>query len=72
MKTISVETLRVWLEEGRPVTILDVRPTGWTGRDRVCGWENQPDRGLAAAGTRVASAVSGRRHEGLESGLEHC
>jgi len=27
MKTISVETLRVWLEEGRPVTILDVRPT---------------------------------------------
>ena len=26
MKTISVETLRVWLEEGRPVTILDVRP----------------------------------------------
>src|SRR5260221_8819652 len=25
MKTISVETLRVWLEEGRPVTILDVR-----------------------------------------------
>ncbi len=27
MKTISVETLRTWLEEGRPVTILDVRPT---------------------------------------------
>ena len=27
MKTISVETLRVWLEEGCPVTILDVRPT---------------------------------------------
>ncbi len=27
MKTISVETLRAWLEEGRPVTILDVRPT---------------------------------------------
>src|SRR5579875_191787 len=26
MKTISVETLRTWLEEGRPVTILDVRP----------------------------------------------
>ncbi len=26
MKTISVETLRMWLEEGRPVTILDVRP----------------------------------------------
>ena len=27
MKTISVETLRVWLEEGYPVTVLDVRPT---------------------------------------------
>lgn len=26
METISVETLRLWLEEGRPVTILDVRP----------------------------------------------
>jgi glyoxylase-like metal-dependent hydrolase (beta-lactamase superfamily II)/rhodanese-related sulfurtransferase len=26
MKTIDVETLRTWLEEGRPVTILDVRP----------------------------------------------
>ncbi|HEY6407610.1 MAG TPA: MBL fold metallo-hydrolase, partial [Ktedonobacteraceae bacterium] len=31
MKTISVETLRAWLEEGRPVTVLDVRPTAeWT------------------------------------------
>src|SRR5258706_14083518 len=27
MMTIDVETLRVWLEEGRPVTVLDVRPT---------------------------------------------
>src|SRR5579864_636290 len=27
MMTIDVETLRIWLEEGRPVTILDVRPT---------------------------------------------
>ncbi len=27
METISVEILRTWLEEGRPVTILDVRPT---------------------------------------------
>ena len=27
MMTIDVETLRTWLEEGRPVTILDVRPT---------------------------------------------
>ena len=27
MMTIDVETLRVWLEERRPVTILDVRPT---------------------------------------------
>ena len=26
MKTLTVETLREWLEEGRPVTILDVRP----------------------------------------------
>src|SRR5204862_273836 len=26
MMTIDVETLRRWLEEGRPVTILDVRP----------------------------------------------
>jgi glyoxylase-like metal-dependent hydrolase (beta-lactamase superfamily II) len=26
MKTIDVETLRAWLEEGRPVTVLDVRP----------------------------------------------
>ena len=31
MKTISVEILRAWLEEGRPVTVLDVRPTAeWT------------------------------------------
>src|SRR5213080_3397155 len=34
MMTIDVETLRRWLEEGRPVTILDVRPTAeraeWT------------------------------------------
>jgi glyoxylase-like metal-dependent hydrolase (beta-lactamase superfamily II)/rhodanese-related sulfurtransferase len=27
MKTIDVETLRTWLEEGRPVTLLDIRPT---------------------------------------------
>src|SRR5437763_7606068 len=27
MEPIDVETLRTWLEEGRPVTILDVRPT---------------------------------------------
>jgi len=27
MLTIAVETLRAWLEEGRPVTVLDVRPT---------------------------------------------
>ena len=27
MKTIDVETLRRWLEEGQPVTVLDVRPT---------------------------------------------
>ena len=27
METIAVETLRTWLEEGRPLTILDVRPT---------------------------------------------
>jgi glyoxylase-like metal-dependent hydrolase (beta-lactamase superfamily II)/rhodanese-related sulfurtransferase len=27
MTTIDVETLRIWLEEGRPVTVLDVRPT---------------------------------------------
>ncbi len=27
MTTIDVETLRRWLEEGQPVTILDVRPT---------------------------------------------
>lgn len=26
MPIISVEALRAWLEEGRPVTILDVRP----------------------------------------------
>ena len=26
MESIAVETLRTWLEEGRPVTILDVRP----------------------------------------------
>ena len=26
MKTISVETLRTWLEEGHSVTVLDVRP----------------------------------------------
>ncbi len=26
MKTINVETLRTWLEEGRPVTVLDIRP----------------------------------------------
>ena len=31
MDTISVETLRTWLEEGRPVTIVDVRPM----RERV-------------------------------------
>jgi len=34
MTTIDVETLRVWLEERRPVTILDVRPAAewaeWT------------------------------------------
>jgi glyoxylase-like metal-dependent hydrolase (beta-lactamase superfamily II) len=27
MRTIDVETLRAWLEEGRPVTVLDIRPT---------------------------------------------
>ena len=27
MRTIDVEILRGWLEERRPVTILDVRPT---------------------------------------------
>ena len=27
MKTINVETLSTWLEEGVPVTVLDVRPT---------------------------------------------
>jgi hypothetical protein len=26
MRTIDVETLRAWLEEGRPVTVLDIRP----------------------------------------------
>ncbi len=26
MMTIDVETLRTWLEEGRPVTVLDIRP----------------------------------------------
>src|SRR3989442_1306889 len=26
MKTIDVETLRTWLEEGGPVTVLDIRP----------------------------------------------
>jgi glyoxylase-like metal-dependent hydrolase (beta-lactamase superfamily II) len=26
MKTIDVETLRIWLEQGRPVTVLDIRP----------------------------------------------
>ncbi len=26
MMTIDVETLRAWLEEGRPVTVLDIRP----------------------------------------------
>src|SRR6266571_451604 len=26
MITIDVETLRTWLEEGRPVTVLDIRP----------------------------------------------
>jgi glyoxylase-like metal-dependent hydrolase (beta-lactamase superfamily II)/rhodanese-related sulfurtransferase len=26
MKTIDVETLRTWLEEGQPVTVLDIRP----------------------------------------------
>jgi glyoxylase-like metal-dependent hydrolase (beta-lactamase superfamily II)/rhodanese-related sulfurtransferase len=31
MKTIDVETLRTWLEEGRPVTVLDIRPM----RERV-------------------------------------
>lgn len=27
MNTMAVETLRTWLEEQRPVTILDIRPT---------------------------------------------
>ena len=26
METIDVETLRAWLEEGVPVTVLDIRP----------------------------------------------
>ncbi len=26
METIDVETLRMWLEEGQPVTVLDIRP----------------------------------------------
>jgi Rhodanese-like domain len=26
MMTIHVETLRTWLEEGKPVTVLDIRP----------------------------------------------
>src|SRR5207248_11080919 len=33
MEPIDVETLRTWLEEGRPVTILDVRPT-----DQLAEW----------------------------------
>ena len=27
MKMLAVETLRAWLEEKRPVTLLDIRPT---------------------------------------------
>jgi len=37
MMTIAVETLRTWLEEGRPVTVLDVRPTVERGEWAIPG-----------------------------------
>ena len=40
MKTIDVETLRTWLEEERPVTVLDIRPmhegNGHSGSMHIC------------------------------------
>jgi hypothetical protein len=40
-KTIDVETLRDWLDSGRPVTVLDVRSAAQT-----CRWRDsrQPPR----------------------------
>ena len=32
MRTIDAETLRRWLDEGLPVTVLDVRAGGGPGR----------------------------------------
>jgi glyoxylase-like metal-dependent hydrolase (beta-lactamase superfamily II)/rhodanese-related sulfurtransferase len=37
MTTIDVETLRRWLEEGRPVTVLDVRPAAERGEWAIPG-----------------------------------
>ncbi|HLZ59075.1 MAG TPA: rhodanese-like domain-containing protein [Ktedonosporobacter sp.] len=37
MNTISVETLHAWLEEGRALTLLDVRQTGERAEGAIAG-----------------------------------
>ena len=64
MMTIDAETLRVWLEEGRPVTVLDVRPTTeraeWSipGSIHVDAYDSLKDNDPAAlVGTELPSDI---------------
>ncbi len=53
--------------------VLDefVAPDGGSGRHRLCGWPDEPDRRRSAAPARDRRDLAGRRHESLESCLEH-
>src|SRR2546425_7636472 len=43
----------------------------YAGGGRVCCWQNEPHRGTATSDAGDRSTFPGRRHEGVESGLEH-